>query len=56
MDNAKKNTSTVVYFDELGFGWLMNAEQMKRLREKEVAETEWEQRILVEPKFQSTLA
>ncbi|MDL2321944.1 hypothetical protein LJC47_06320 [Desulfosarcina sp. OttesenSCG-928-B08] len=46
MDSTKKNKSTVIYFDELGFGWLMNADQMEWLQNKEIAEQEWDQRVL----------
>jgi hypothetical protein len=28
----------IVFFDDLGFGWLMEAEQIRRLRDKEAIE------------------
>ena len=38
----------IVYFDELGFGWLFDADLLKRIREKQAMEQIMIQRSLVE--------
>ncbi|MFO7645191.1 MAG: hypothetical protein R6W95_12475 [Desulfosarcina sp.] len=38
----------IVYFDDLGFGWLMDAEKIEWLREKDTIEQILTQRSLAE--------
>jgi len=38
----------IVYFDDLGFGWLMDAETVRKIREKESTEQILIQRSLAE--------
>jgi hypothetical protein len=38
----------IVFFDELGFGWLMEAERLERIRDREAIEQSMIKRSLAE--------
>lgn len=42
------NKMEIVFFDELGFGWLMEAERIERIRDREAIEQSLIQRSLAE--------
>ena len=42
------NKDEIVYFDELGFGWLLDAETLKKIRDRQAMEQIMIQRSLAE--------